>query len=56
MHTNKNQFGRAITPVSAADGAQRIARPTKHDNFGCSRLLYPSVTSLASAEFFHCGD
>ena len=55
MHANKHQFGRAITPVSANNGAQRTARPSKHGNFGCP-LLHRSVTALAAAKFFDCGE
>ena len=36
MHANKHEFGRAITPVSATNGAQRIERPTKPRRRGCA--------------------
>ena len=55
MHANKHQFGGAITSVSATNGAQRTARPTMYGNFGC-RLLHRSVTPLAAAKFFDCGE
>jgi hypothetical protein len=43
--------------VSAINGAQRTARPTKpHGNLVSARLLHPSVPALAPAEFFDCGE
>jgi hypothetical protein len=55
MHANKHEFGRAITPVSAINGAQRTARPTTPPQT-IQQLLHGSVATLAAAEFFDGGE
>jgi hypothetical protein len=49
MHANKHEFGRAITPASATDGAQRTARRTKPRRNAVVAVLVSSTETSAQA-------